>query len=92
MRRRAAVVCLSLVLLLAGCGAGARGDQTFTARNEDGEKMTCHQEYPTGSHIGRTVCRTDEQIAEERLKSREFVNRPPVKLPVRRESAPPAGP
>ena len=54
--------------------------------------MTCHQEYPTGSHIGRTVCRTDEQIAEERLKSREFVNRPPVKLPVRRESAPPTGP
>lgn len=73
-----------LLLALAGCGnPGARGKETFTMKNDDGDTMYCHQEYPTGSHIGRTVCRTEEQMFEERQKSREFVNRPAPKLPDR---------
>lgn len=71
-------------MLGASCGGGVRGDnRTFVTKNSDGETLICHQEYPTGSHIGRTVCRTQRQIDEERLKSRELVNRPVATLPER---------
>lgn len=73
-----------LFLAMVGCGnTGSRGRETFTMKNDDGDTMYCHQEYPTGSHIGRTVCRTEDQMFEDRQKSREFVNRPVPKLPDR---------
>lgn len=71
-------------LVVVGCGSpGSRGKETFTMKNDDGDTMYCHQEYPTGSHIGRTVCRTEQQMFDDRQKSREFVNKPAPKLPER---------
>lgn len=84
MRSSTALCLLLAALTVAGCGnVGARGKETFTAKNENGDTLYCHQEYPTGSHIGRTVCRTEQQMFDEREKSREFVNRPVPKLPER---------
>ncbi len=50
-------------------------------KNDKGETMICHQEYPTGSHIGRTVCRTEEANDEERAKARALVSTPPPAPP-----------
>lgn len=50
-------------------------------KNDKGETMICHQEYPTGSHIGRTVCRTEENNDEERAKARALVSTPPPAPP-----------
>jgi Tfp pilus assembly protein PilV len=87
------LACAAVVLgfVLAACGAGSREkDSRRVYRTSSGDEMICHQEYPTGSNIGRTVCRTEETRAEDRAKGREFVNAPRA-VPPKREQAPPAG-
>jgi hypothetical protein len=37
----------------------------------------CHEERPTGSNIGRTVCRSDEDVDGSRDAARTFMNRRP---------------
>jgi hypothetical protein len=78
---------LSAVLAL-GCAGPQKDRGTTTMKNDDGETMICHQEYPTGSHIGRTVCRTEEESTREREKARVLVTTPP---PVPRTAPPPTG-
>jgi hypothetical protein len=83
---------LQLALLsLSSCATGPRGPKPSTVvKNEDGETMVCHQEFPTGSHIGRTVCRSETDAEDERIKARDFVAAPrPV--PVRAAPPPPTG-
>lgn len=85
-------LALSLALGLAlGLGAGCAGPQhrdkgPTTMTNDEGETMICHQEYPTGSHIGRTVCRTEEDTERDRQNARILVTTPP---PAPRQAPPP---
>lgn len=72
-----AVLSLGLGITFAGCAGPQGKDKPTTMKNDDGETMICHQEYPTGSHIGRTVCRTQEDSDEEREKARALVSTPP---------------
>lgn len=77
-----ALLSLGLGLAASGC-VPPQGKQkdTTTMKNDKGETMICHQEYPTGSHIGRTVCRTEEANDEERAKARALVSTPPPAPP-----------
>jgi hypothetical protein len=85
------VLALVTGLSLAACGAGSREkDSTRVIRTADGDEMICHQEYPTGSNIGRTVCRTEETMAEDRAKGREILNTPRM-APPKVEAPPPTG-
>jgi len=79
---------LGLGIAAAGCAGPQGKDKPTRTTNANGETMICHQEYPTGSHIGRTVCRTEEQSDEERAKARALVATPPAVNPAK---APPAG-
>lgn len=56
--------------------------------NDDGD-MICHQEYPTGSHIGRTVCRSTDERERDREEARDLITAPkrPVR-PIRRPGQP----
>lgn len=79
---RPALVALLLssisLLSAAGCAGPQSKDKGVTrTKNENGETMICHQEYPTGSHIGRTVCRTEEDSERERDNARKLVTTPP---------------
>ncbi len=50
-------------------------------KNDKGETLVCREEYPTGSNIGRTVCRTEEQSDEDRQRARTLVSTPPPAPP-----------
>lgn len=66
--------------VLGGCFGGSQSsgaDRTTMHRNSNDEgEMICHQEYPTGSHIGRTVCRSTDEKARDREEARELITTP----------------
>jgi hypothetical protein len=74
---------LGLGISVAGCAGPQGKDKPTRTKNENGETMICHQEYPTGSHIGRTVCRTEEESDEERARARALVSTPPAVQQIR---------
>ncbi len=60
---------ISLALVLGGCAdspdtAKSSQGNTVTASN-DAPKKICHHEYPTGSNIPMTVCKSAEEIADD---------------------------
>lgn len=77
----------SISILAAACAGPQSKDKVTRTKNDDGETMICHQEYPTGSHIGRTVCRTEEQSDREREEARKLVTTPPPAPPPKPESS-----
>lgn len=75
--RRGVLLTLLWALSLAACGRplgqGADGPSTTTSSSKD--YRHCHEERATGSNIGRTVCRDDENIDGSREATREFLTR-----------------
>lgn len=75
--RRGVLLTLLWALALAACGRplgqGAEGPKMATSSSRD--IRHCHEERPTGSNIGRTVCRSDENIDGSRAATREFLTR-----------------
>lgn len=70
----AAFVALS-TLALGACGRPmGQGAEEPTAATSPSVRH-CHEERPTGSNIGRTVCRDDENIDGSREASRDFMTR-----------------
>jgi hypothetical protein len=76
---------MSLAAGLAGCVPpkdsnsptdSKNKDKGKITKNEKGENEICHQEYPTGSHIGRTVCRPLDQQERDRLEAQQELSRP----------------
>ncbi|MEZ4362469.1 MAG: hypothetical protein R3B48_19925 [Kofleriaceae bacterium] len=88
MARSSILLVLVSLVALSACAGGSSKRQPTTMRNQDGDVMVCHEEFPTGSHIGRTVCRTEEQTNREREEAREFIATP---RPVRPPPPPPSG-
>ncbi len=66
--------------VLSGCvGAGQSSGSsraTIQRNSNDNGDLICHQEYPTGSHIGRTVCRSTDERDRDREQAREFITTP----------------
>lgn len=61
------------VLALAACGPGAKGPHARVPLNawvdedpETGEELICQDERTTGTNMSKVVCRTQEEIDEER--------------------------
>jgi hypothetical protein len=71
---------MGLGAVMGGCGGSQSGkgaDRTTVQRDgNDDDDMICHQEYPTGSHIGRTVCRSNDERQRERDRARELISTP----------------
>ncbi|HTP72212.1 MAG TPA: hypothetical protein VML58_08330 [Burkholderiaceae bacterium] len=63
---------LCVPLLLVGCAA----EPTDPARPEQvANDMVCTREYPTGSSIPMTKCRSSEQLERERRMGQETIRR-----------------
>ncbi|HEX8107737.1 MAG TPA: hypothetical protein VF516_08400 [Kofleriaceae bacterium] len=63
---------LAAVLALAAC-AGPRGPHANVPKNawvdedpETGEELVCQDERTTGTNMSKVVCRTQDEIDEER--------------------------
>ena len=70
------------LFLLAACAAAPQethaptlGPPSMTpptAAAPDEDEQVCREEVPTGSLVGRTVCRSRSQIEQEREEGQEF--------------------
>ncbi|RUO32572.1 hypothetical protein [Aliidiomarina soli] len=63
-------------LVLAGCAGGADRSSEQQVLNEEGEVVQiCRIEKPTGSHIGRRVCRSPEEMEANREAAEGEIDR-----------------
>jgi len=69
-----ALLSLSTLLPLLAC-AGDPATQAGPVDQQAASDMVCTREYPTGSNIPITKCRTREQVEEERRSGREALSR-----------------
>jgi hypothetical protein len=72
-----AILAATLPLLLAACAAEPAGPAATpaTASSSGKDEMICSREYPTGSNIPITKCRTREQIEAEKAAAVEGMRR-----------------
>jgi hypothetical protein len=67
---------LGITLVLAACVSSSRQtSKNATASGRSEPHMICHEEASTGSMFTHTVCRSPEQVEDERNQSQEFVRR-----------------
>ena len=64
---------LVTVLALAACGASPKGPHANVPKNawldedpDTGDELICQDERMTGTNVSKVVCRTQEEIDEER--------------------------
>jgi hypothetical protein len=66
-------------LILAACAAEpsvpANTAGVASAASDGSSEMFCSREYPTGSNIAVTICRTKEQVAAEKAAGTENLRR-----------------
>jgi predicted small lipoprotein YifL len=74
---------LVAVLALAACGAGPKGPQARAPSNtwvdedpDTGEELVCQDERMTGTNVSKVVCRTQDEIDEERNAAMTWEKRP----------------
>jgi hypothetical protein len=70
---------LAAVLVFAACGCGStQGPKPNHAASGSGpdSNLICTEETPTGSHLSHEVCRTPEQIEDERKAAEELMRTP----------------
>jgi len=69
---------LAAVLALAACGPGStQGPHASHAASGSTSDPTliCKEETPTGSHFSHEVCRTPEQIEDDRKAADDLMHR-----------------
>lgn len=69
---------LGMTLALAACveGSGQRPtSKNATASGKHEPKMVCREEAPTGSLFTQTVCRSPEQVEDERAAGQDLARR-----------------
>jgi hypothetical protein len=69
---------LAAMLVVAACGSGStQGPSANTAASGSGSgsNLICKEETPTGSHFSREVCRTPEQVEDDRKDADDLLRR-----------------
>jgi hypothetical protein len=93
MRALLLATTLGAALILAACvesSGQAPTSKNATASGKSEPRMICHEEASTGSMFTHTVCRSPEQVEDERNQSQDFVRRQ-RSGPRPDPSAPPSG-
>jgi len=70
---------LAAVLVLAACGSGStQGPNAHHAASGSGSgsNLICKEETQIGSHFSHEVCRTPEQVEDERKAAEELMRTP----------------
>jgi hypothetical protein len=77
------LVILVAVLALAACGPGPKGPHARVPSHawvdedpETGDELICQDERMTGTNMSKVVCRTQEEIDEERNAAIMWETRP----------------
>lgn len=68
---------LALVACASSSSQGPSANNT-TAKSGSNPGLICKEERPTGSNLPREVCRTPEQMADDRREAEDLLRRPPV--------------
>jgi hypothetical protein len=93
MRAHLLGTTLGTAFALAAC-AGNTGQaptsKNATASGKPEPRMVCHEEASTGSLFTHTVCRSPEQVEDERSQGQDFVRRQ-RSGPTPDPTAPPSG-
>jgi hypothetical protein len=66
---------LLLGIALAACAPfpEPQAPTTTTTTTADGTTLICREEVPTGTNFSRTVCRTPQQMEDERRAAEELL-------------------
>jgi hypothetical protein len=67
---------LLLGIALAACASGSSSRSTTTTTttaSAENTELVCREETPTGTSISRQVCRTPQQIEDERRAAEELL-------------------
>lgn len=65
---------LLLGIALAACASGSsQRSNTTTTANAESSELVCREETPTGTSISRQVCRTPQQIEDDRRAAEELL-------------------
>jgi hypothetical protein len=78
MKRMAFVAWVGLILAIScttPAGSTRVADATAEAAESQDGSLICETQKRTGSHIPRRVCRTREQVEQERLQAEEMIRR-----------------
>jgi len=70
----------AVVLGLAACGPSAShgpSPNRATAGGATGSDVVCREETPTGSSFSREVCRTRDQMNDDRKGAEDLMRAPP---------------
>jgi curli biogenesis system outer membrane secretion channel CsgG len=73
--RTSATAALLATVVIAGCSTEPAA-RTSAAPNQAASDMVCAREYPIGSNIPVTKCRTREQIEADKAAATENLRRP----------------
>jgi hypothetical protein len=71
-RMRAFFLGIALAACAPSTGQGPTTSNAATAGNDSDPNVVCREETPTGSSISRKVCRTPEQIEEDRKAAEDM--------------------
>ena len=63
---RGMLLITALVFTACGSTQGPPANHATASGSGAGSDMVCHEETPTGSSFSRTVCRTREQVDDDR--------------------------
>ena len=89
------VTMLSLAACVENSGQGP-SSKNATASGKSDPKMICREEAPTGSLFTQTVCRSPEQVEDDRNASQDMIRRqrgaPNNDSPISTPQQPAAGP
>ncbi len=79
-----AMRALVFAMVVTGCASGS--GQGPAANNPNGSEagLICKEETPTGTNMSRRVCRTPDQINDDRQAADDFL-RSPAPLPTKSE-------
>jgi len=64
------------ILALAACGAPLPPARPLGAQSSPDANTACQDERSTGTNMSRSVCRTDEQVKENKRAAEEWEKHP----------------
>lgn len=69
-----ALFLISTVFILSDC-ASSQSDATLSQVDPNGLPLICTREYPTGSHLPVKICRSQDQIEQDRATAEIVIRR-----------------
>ena len=66
---------LGMTIALAACMSSSRRSRSASGAG-GGSDLICREEVPTGTSLSRQVCRTPEQMEDDRMRAEQMLRQP----------------